>query len=114
MTYLQEQHKKPVTLTELARMREQGEKIAVLTCYDASFAAVLERCGVDVMLVGDSLGNVLQGHATTLPVTLEHMSYHTACVARGLGKQGGRSSSPTCRGAPIRKAASRPCAAPCS
>lgn len=88
MTYLQEQHKKPVTLTELARMREQEEKIAVLTCYDASFAAVLDRCGVDVILVGDSLGNVLQGHATTLPVTLEHMSYHTACVARGLGKQG--------------------------
>jgi 3-methyl-2-oxobutanoate hydroxymethyltransferase len=87
MTYLQEQHKKPVTLTELARMREQGERIAMLTCYDASFAAVLERCGVDVILVGDSLGNVLQGHTTTLPVTLEHMCYHTACVARGLGKQ---------------------------
>ncbi|MBS1173255.1 MAG: panB, partial [Proteobacteria bacterium] len=82
MTYLSEQPK-PVTLTELARMRTAGERIAVLTCYDASFAALLERCGVDVLLVGDSLGNVLQGQATTLPVTMEHMAYHTACVARG-------------------------------
>jgi 3-methyl-2-oxobutanoate hydroxymethyltransferase len=87
MTYLQEPTK-PVNLTELARMRADGEKIAVLTCYDASFADLLARCGVDVLLVGDSLGNVLQGHATTLPVTLEHMAYHTACVARGLGRQG--------------------------
>jgi 3-methyl-2-oxobutanoate hydroxymethyltransferase len=85
MTYLQDPTK-PVTLTELARMRAEGEKIAVLTCYDASFAELLARCGVDVLLVGDSLGNVLQGHATTLPVTLEHMAYHTACVARGLGR----------------------------
>ena len=82
MTYLSDQPK-PVTLTELGRMRTAGERIAVLTCYDASFAALLERCGVDVLLVGDSLGNVLQGQATTLPVTMEHMAYHTACVARG-------------------------------
>jgi 3-methyl-2-oxobutanoate hydroxymethyltransferase len=87
MAYL-DQAKKPVTLTELARMRAEGEKIAVLTCYDASFANLLDRCGVDVLLVGDSLGNVLQGHTTTLPVTLEHMVYHTACVARGLGREG--------------------------
>ncbi|MCK6383084.1 MAG: 3-methyl-2-oxobutanoate hydroxymethyltransferase [Rhodocyclaceae bacterium] len=86
MSYLE--NTKPVTLTELARLRSEGEKIAVLTCYDASFAALLERNGVDVLLVGDSLGNVLQGHASTLPVTLEQMAYHTACVARGLGKQG--------------------------
>lgn len=78
--YLQDQ--KPVTLSELARLRTAGEKIAVLTCYDASFAALLERNGVEVLLVGDSLGNVLQGQRSTLPVTLEHMSYHTACVAR--------------------------------
>jgi 3-methyl-2-oxobutanoate hydroxymethyltransferase len=64
-------------------MRDAGEKIAMLTCYDASFAALLERAGVDVMLIGDSLGNVLQGHATTLPVTLDDIAYHTACVARG-------------------------------
>lgn len=81
MSYLQDQ--KPVTLHELARMRAAGEKIAVLTCYDASFAAVLDRCGVDVVLIGDSLGNVIQGQTTTLPVTIEHMVYHTACVARG-------------------------------
>jgi 3-methyl-2-oxobutanoate hydroxymethyltransferase len=75
-----------VTLTELARMRAEGEKIAVLTCYDSSFAALLERNGVDVLLVGDSLGNVLQGHGSTLPVTLEQMAYHTGCVARGANR----------------------------
>jgi len=71
------------TLTKLQAMRSKGEKIAVLTCYDASFAALLEAQGVDVLLVGDSLGMVLQGHETTLPVTLDDMAYHTACVARG-------------------------------
>lgn len=64
-------------------MRGKGEKIAVLTCYDASFAALLEKQGVDVLLVGDSLGMVLQGRETTLPVTLDDMVYHTACVVRG-------------------------------
>jgi 3-methyl-2-oxobutanoate hydroxymethyltransferase len=71
------------TLTKLQTMRDKGERIAVLTCYDASFAALLEAQGVDVLLVGDSLGMVLQGHETTLPVTLDDMAYHTACVARG-------------------------------
>jgi len=71
------------TLNKLQAMRDKGEKIAVLTCYDASFAALLEAQGVDVLLVGDSLGMVLQGHETTLPVTLDDMVYHTACVARG-------------------------------
>lgn len=71
------------TLTKLQTMRSKGEKIAVLTCYDASFAALLEAQGIDVLLVGDSLGMVLQGHETTLPVTLDDMVYHTACVARG-------------------------------
>jgi 3-methyl-2-oxobutanoate hydroxymethyltransferase len=71
------------TLTKLQAMRNKDEKIAVLTCYDASFAALLEAQGVDVLLVGDSLGMVLQGHDTTLPVTLDEMVYHTACVARG-------------------------------
>ncbi len=74
------------TLTKLQTMRANGEKIAVLTCYDASFAALLEVQGVDVLLVGDSLGMVLQGHETTLPVTLDDMVYHTVCVARGAGK----------------------------
>jgi len=71
------------TLTDLQAMRDNGEKIAVLTCYDASFAALLETNGVDILLVGDSLGMVLQGHETTLPVTLDEMVYHTSCVARG-------------------------------
>ena len=71
------------TLSALKAMRGKGEKIAVLTCYDASFAALLEAQGIDVLLVGDSLGMVLQGHETTLPVTLGDMVYHTACVARG-------------------------------
>jgi 3-methyl-2-oxobutanoate hydroxymethyltransferase len=64
-------------------MAQEGDKIAVLTCYDASFAAVLENAGIEVLLVGDSLGMVLQGHDTTLPVTLRDMEYHTASVARG-------------------------------
>ncbi|OGT00588.1 MAG: 3-methyl-2-oxobutanoate hydroxymethyltransferase [Gallionellales bacterium RBG_16_56_9] len=71
------------TLITLQAMRGKDEKIAVLTCYDASFAALLEAQGVDVLLVGDSLGMVIQGHETTLPVTLDDMVYHTACVARG-------------------------------
>jgi 3-methyl-2-oxobutanoate hydroxymethyltransferase len=84
MTYLQ--NDKPVSLFELGKMRAEGRKIAMLTGYDASFAALLERNGVDVILVGDSLGNVLQGQKSTLPVTLEHMAYHTECVARGCNR----------------------------
>ncbi len=81
MSYLA--NEKPVTLTELMRMYKAGERIATLTGYDASFAALLDRCGMDIILIGDSLGNVLQGHTTTLPVTLEQMIYHTECVSRG-------------------------------
>lgn len=75
--------RKPMTLHRLREMQSSGEKIAVLTCYDALFAQILDAAGVDVLLVGDSLGMVLQGHATTLSVSLEEMVYHTACVARG-------------------------------
>jgi 3-methyl-2-oxobutanoate hydroxymethyltransferase len=64
-------------------MHAAGEKIAVLTCYDATFARVLDDAAVDVLLVGDSLGNVLQGRASTLAVSMQAMSYHTSCVARG-------------------------------
>jgi len=71
------------TLSTLQSMRDRGEKIAVLTCYDASFATLLENNGVDVLLVGDSLGTVVQGRESTLPVTIEQMAYHTACVASG-------------------------------
>ena len=74
---------KAVTLPALHALRTSGEKIAMLTCYDASFAALMDRCGVDVLLVGDSLGMVCQGHSSTLPVTLADVAYHTACVARG-------------------------------
>lgn len=71
------------TLSTLQKMNDDGEKIAMVTCYDASFAAVLESAGVDILLVGDSLGNVVQGEETTLPVTLDDMIYHTRCVVRG-------------------------------
>ncbi len=73
----------PITLSTLKAMRERGEKIAVLTCYDASFARVLDTAEVDVLLVGDSLGMVIQGHRSTLPVKLAEMTYHTRCVAAG-------------------------------
>jgi len=72
-----------MTLHDLHKMAGSGEKIAVLTCYDASFAVQLEEAGVEVLLVGDSLGMVFQGEKSTLPVTLEDMVYHTRCVARG-------------------------------
>lgn len=75
--------RKEVTLPAVQNMKNAGEKIAMLTCYDASFAALMDTCAVDMLLVGDSLGNVLQGHATTLPVTIDDIAYHTACVARG-------------------------------
>ena len=67
-------------------MKARGEKIAALTAYDASFATAMEQAGVDVILVGDSLGMVVQGQQTTLPVTLEQMIYHAAAVRRGAAK----------------------------
>lgn len=72
-----------LTMTHLYKMAREQEKIAVLTCYDASFSALLDGSGVDVMLIGDSLGMVLQGHDSTLPVSLADMAYHTRCVAAG-------------------------------
>jgi 3-methyl-2-oxobutanoate hydroxymethyltransferase len=75
---------RPVTLTSLAKMRADGERIVCLTAYDASFAALLDEAGVDVVLVGDSLGNVIQGHATTVPVTVDDIVYHSRAVERGL------------------------------
>jgi 3-methyl-2-oxobutanoate hydroxymethyltransferase len=76
--------RKPVTVPGLHAMKAEGRRIVMLTAYDASFAWQLEAAGVDVALVGDSLGMVVQGHSSTLPVTLDHMVYHTAAVARGL------------------------------
>jgi 3-methyl-2-oxobutanoate hydroxymethyltransferase len=75
--------RKTVTLHRLREMHAAGEKIAMLTCYDAAFARVLDGAGVDALLVGDSLGMVLQGRPSTLAVTIEEMAYHTGCVARG-------------------------------
>ncbi len=72
-----------MTLHRLGQMRAAGEKIAMLTCYDAAFARLLDDAGVDVLLVGDSLGMVIQGHPSTVPVSLEQMVYHTQSVARG-------------------------------
>ena len=70
-----------ITVPALAKMAREGVKIAMLTCYDASFAVLCERAGVDVLLIGDSLGMVIQGHGSTLPVTLDESLYHTRCVA---------------------------------
>ncbi|MGN6479870.1 3-methyl-2-oxobutanoate hydroxymethyltransferase [Luteibacter sp.] len=76
--------RKPVTVPGLKAMKAEGRKIVMLTAYDASFAAQLELAGIDVALVGDSLGMVVQGRPSTLPVTVDDMVYHTAAVARGL------------------------------
>jgi len=75
--------RKPVTQPRLAELRARGEPIAMLTCYDASWAALLDDVGVECLLVGDSLGMVVQGHDSTLPVTLDDVAYHVRCVARG-------------------------------
>jgi 3-methyl-2-oxobutanoate hydroxymethyltransferase len=74
----------PVNVSTLQKMKADGEKIACLTCYDASFAVLLDDAEVDVVLVGDSLGMVIQGHDTTVPVTMDHIVYHSTVVARGL------------------------------
>jgi len=81
---LRDSDRPPVSLSTLEQMKQRGEKIACLTVYDASFAALLDAAGVDVALAGDSLGMVIQGHDTTVPVTMDHMVYHSAAAARGL------------------------------
>lgn len=75
-----------ITVRHLHEMKARGEKIACLTAYDVSFARVLDNSGVDVVLVGDSLGMVIQGHDTTLPVTMNDMVYHGKAVARGVSR----------------------------
>ncbi len=72
-----------VTINTLREYKQKGEAFSALTSYDATFAQVVSEAGVDVILIGDSLGMVLQGHDSTLPVTMEHMVYHTRCVAQG-------------------------------
>ncbi|QWD96345.1 3-methyl-2-oxobutanoate hydroxymethyltransferase [Polynucleobacter sp. MG-6-Vaara-E2] len=80
MGYLQGD--KPISITKLLAMHAEQEKITMLTAYDSTMSALLNRCGVEVILIGDSLGNVIQGHSSTTPVTVEQMAYHTECVAR--------------------------------
>jgi 3-methyl-2-oxobutanoate hydroxymethyltransferase len=75
---------KPVTVATLREMKRAGDKIACLTAYDFSFASLLDRAGVDLIMVGDSLGMVMQGHESTLPVSVADMAYHSACVARAV------------------------------
>ena len=72
-----------VTVPEIKKMKQRGEKITALTAYDYSFARILDGAGIDILLVGDSLGSVIQGQGSTLPVTLEEMIYHTKAVVRG-------------------------------
>lgn len=72
-----------LSMLDLIRMKAEGQKISMLTCYDASFAGLLDAAGVECLLIGDSLGMVLQGHDSTLPVTSDDMVYHTRAVARG-------------------------------
>lgn len=74
----------PITVPALRTMKAEGRRIVSLTCYDASFARSMEIAGIDLVLVGDSLGMVCQGQASTLPVTVDDIAYHVACVARGL------------------------------
>lgn len=80
MGYLQGE--KPITISKLLTMRSEGEKITMLTAYDSTMSALLNRCGVETILIGDSLGNVIQGHSSTTPVTVEQVAYHTECVTR--------------------------------
>jgi 3-methyl-2-oxobutanoate hydroxymethyltransferase len=82
--------KKRLTIHDLRKLKEAGEKVAAVTAYDATAARLVDAAGADVILVGDSLGMVVQGHDSTLPVTLEHMIYHSAIVRRGLARGSGR------------------------
>jgi 3-methyl-2-oxobutanoate hydroxymethyltransferase len=74
----------PLTISKLMQMKLEGHKIASLTAYDSSFAALFDRIGIEIILVGDSLGNVIQGHNSTIPVSIQDMVYHTECVARSV------------------------------
>ncbi len=82
--------RKRVTVNDIARMKAAGEKIAAVTAYDATAARLVDEAGVEIILVGDSVGMVMQGHESTLPVTLDHMIYHCAAVRRGLARSSGR------------------------
>src|SRR5690242_7938124 len=82
--------RKRLTVNDLRRMKTSGEKIAMVTAYDATVARLVDDAGADAVLVGDSLGMVVQGHDSTLPVTIDHMLYHAAAVRRGMSRASGR------------------------
>jgi 3-methyl-2-oxobutanoate hydroxymethyltransferase len=98
-----------LTQGDLAKLYAAGEKVVMFTAYDASFARLLDGAGVECLLIGDSLGNVIQGHDTTLPVTVADIAYHTAAVKRGSTAP---SSSPTCLSAATRNRRNRLSATP--
>ena len=77
---------KKVTTHALQEMKRTGEKISMLTAYDYTMALLVDRAGIDVVLVGDSASNVMAGHETTLPITLDHMIYHASSVVRGVDR----------------------------
>lgn len=78
--------KRNLTITDFFEMKRAGDKIAMLTCYDATFAGAMDSAGVDMLLVGDSLGMVVQGHQTTVAVTVDEIAYHTQAVAMGVSR----------------------------
>ena len=77
---------KKVTTNTILKMKENGEKIAMITAYDFSFAGIFDKAGIDIILVGDSASNVMAGHETTLPITLDQMIYHASSVVRGVSR----------------------------
>jgi 3-methyl-2-oxobutanoate hydroxymethyltransferase len=81
-SYLTQNSNSPLTHLDLLAMKQRGEKITCLTAYDASFSALIDAAGIEIILVGDSLGMVIQGYSTTLPVKIEDMIYHTRCVTK--------------------------------
>src|SRR6516225_8784149 len=77
---------KKITTNTLQKMKANGEKISMITAYDFSFARIFDAAGIDVILVGDSASNVMAGHETTLPITLDQMIYHASSVVRGVNR----------------------------
>jgi len=84
---------KKVTTHTLQRMKATGEKISMITAYDYSFARIFDAAGIDVILVGDSASNVMAGHETTLPITLDQMIYHASSVVRGVSCRPSKAST---------------------
>ena len=75
-----------ITTQTVVEMKHRGEKIAMLTAYDYTMAQIIDQAGIEIILVGDSASNVMAGHETTVPITLDHMIYHTSCVVRGVDR----------------------------